>query len=138
MTDSGIRWIQRFQNFQLALAQSNDAVLLRKEREPIIRELFFSEVILCWSLTLSPMRKTQKGRIHRETGWNANRLITHAAWERAGKKQDSANVQIDIVELHKEAQQLIEHPRKEAQLGQSQSIADLKRDLAESKANTLK
>ena len=53
-------------------------------------------------------------------------------------KQDSANVQIDIVELHKEAQQLIEHPRKETQLGQSQSIADLKRDIAESRADTLK
>jgi len=39
-------------------------------------------------------------------------------------KQDSANVQIDIVELRKEAQQHIEHPRKETQLGQSQSIAD--------------
>jgi hypothetical protein len=39
-------------------------------------------------------------------------------------KQDSANVQIDIVELHKEAQQHIEHLRKETQLGQSQSIAD--------------
>jgi len=39
-------------------------------------------------------------------------------------KQDSANVQIDIAELHKEAQQLIEHLRKETQLGQSQSIAD--------------
>ncbi|MGA0770019.1 MAG: nucleotidyltransferase substrate binding protein, partial [bacterium] len=33
MTDSGIRWIQRFHNFQLALAQLNDAVLLSKERE---------------------------------------------------------------------------------------------------------
>ena len=53
-------------------------------------------------------------------------------------KQDSANVQIDIVELHKEAQQLIEHPRKETQLGQSQSIADWKRDIAEAKADTLK
>ena len=31
MTDSGIRWIQRFNNFQLALAQLNDAVLLSKE-----------------------------------------------------------------------------------------------------------
>ena len=40
------------------------------------------------------------------------------------QKQDSANVQIDIVELHKEAQQHIKHPRKETQLGQSQSIAD--------------
>ena len=39
-------------------------------------------------------------------------------------KQDSANVQIDIVELRKEAQQHIEHLRKETQLGQSQSIAD--------------
>ena len=68
MTDSGIRWIQRFHNFQIALTQLNDAVLLSKEREPSIKELFFSEVILCWSLTLSPMRKTQKGRIHRETG----------------------------------------------------------------------
>ena len=47
--------------------------------------------------------------------------------------QVSANVQIDIVELRKEAQQLIEHPRKETQLGQSQSIADLKRDIAESR-----
>ena len=52
--------------------------------------------------------------------------------------QDSANVQIDIVELHKEAQQHIEHLRKETQLGQSQSIADLKRDIAEAKADTLK
>jgi len=42
------------------------------------------------------------------------------------------------VELHKEAQQHIEHPRKETQLGQSQSIADLKRDIAEAKADTLK
>ena len=33
MTDSGIRWIQRFNNFKLALAQLNDAVLLSKERE---------------------------------------------------------------------------------------------------------
>ena len=33
MTDSGIRWIQRFHNFQLVLAQLNDAVLLSKERE---------------------------------------------------------------------------------------------------------
>ena len=33
MTDSGIRWIQRFHNFQIALAQLNDAVLLSKERE---------------------------------------------------------------------------------------------------------
>ena len=84
------------------------------------------------------MRKTQKGRIHRETGWNANRLITHAAWERAGKKQDSANVQIDIVELRKETQQHIEHLCKETQFGQSQSIADWKTDLAESKADILK
>jgi len=38
--------------------------------------------------------------------------------------QDSANVQIGIVELHKEAQQNIEHFHKETQLGQSQSIAD--------------
>ncbi len=53
-------------------------------------------------------------------------------------KQDSANVQIDIVELRKEAQQHIEHPRKETQLGQSQSIADLKRDIAKSKADPLK
>ena len=53
-------------------------------------------------------------------------------------KQDSANVQIDIVELRKEAQQHIEHPRKETQLGQSQSIADWKRDIAEAKADTLK
>ena len=52
--------------------------------------------------------------------------------------QDSANVQIDIVELHKEAQQLIEHLCKETQLGQSQSIADWKRDIAESKADILK
>jgi len=68
VTDSRIRWIQRFHNFQIALTQLNDAVLLSKERELSIKELFFSEVILCWSLTLSPMRKTQKGRIHRETG----------------------------------------------------------------------
>ena len=33
MTDSGIRWIQRFHNFQIALTQLNDAVLLSKERE---------------------------------------------------------------------------------------------------------
>ena len=33
MADSGIRWIQCFNNFQLALAQLNDAVLLSKERE---------------------------------------------------------------------------------------------------------
>jgi len=39
-------------------------------------------------------------------------------------KQDSANVQIDIVELRKEAQQHIEHLCKEIQLDQSQSIAD--------------
>ena len=55
MTDSGIRWIQRFHNFQLALSQLNDAVLLSKERELSIKELFFSEVFLCWSLTFSPM-----------------------------------------------------------------------------------
>jgi len=67
MTDSGIRWIQRFHNFQIALTQLNDAVLLSKEREPSIKELFFSEVILCWSLTLSPMRKTQKSWIQRGT-----------------------------------------------------------------------
>ena len=42
------------------------------------------------------------------------------------------------MELHKEAQQHIKHPRKETQLGQSQSIADLKRDLAESKVDILK
>ena len=53
-------------------------------------------------------------------------------------KQDSANVQIDIVELRKEAQQHIEHLRKETQLGQSQSIADWKKDIAESKADILK
>ena len=53
-------------------------------------------------------------------------------------KQDSANVQIDIAELRKEAQQNIEHLRKETQLGQSQIIADLKRDIAESKVDTLK
>ena len=52
--------------------------------------------------------KTQKGRIHRGTAWSANRLITYAAWERAGKKQDSANVQIDIVELRKETWQHID------------------------------
>ncbi|MGA0340724.1 MAG: hypothetical protein ACO3N3_08445 [bacterium] len=46
MTDSGIRWIQRFHNFQLALAQLNDAVLLSKERELSIKELFFSEAFL--------------------------------------------------------------------------------------------
>ena len=39
-------------------------------------------------------------------------------------KQDSANAQIDIAELHKEAQQLIEHLCKETQLGQSQRMAD--------------
>ena len=60
MTDFGIRWIQRFHNFQLVLAQLNDAVLLSKERELSIKELFFSEVILCWSLTLSPMWKNSK------------------------------------------------------------------------------
>ena len=53
-------------------------------------------------------------------------------------KQDSANVQIDIVELRKEAQQHIEHLCKETQLGQSQSIADSKRDIAEPKAAPLK
>ena len=60
MTDSGIRWIQRFHNFQLALSQLNDAVLLSKERELSIKELFFSEVFLCWSLTFSPMWKNSK------------------------------------------------------------------------------
>ena len=84
------------------------------------------------------MCKTQKSWIQRETGWNANRFVSHAAWERAGKKQDSANVQIDIVELRKETQQHIEHLCKETQLGQSQSIADWKRDIAEVKADTLK
>ena len=53
-------------------------------------------------------------------------------------KQDSANVQIGIAELRKEAQQKIEHPRKETHLGQSQIIADWKRDIAESKVDTLK
>ena len=33
MTDPGIRWIQRFNNFKLAFTQLNDAVLLNKERE---------------------------------------------------------------------------------------------------------
>jgi len=47
-------------------------------------------------------------------------------------------VQIDIAGLLKETQQHIEHLRKETQLGQSQSIADLKRDIAEAKADTLK
>ena len=42
------------------------------------------------------------------------------------------------MELRKEAQQHIEHPRKETQLGQSQSIADWKREIAEAKADTLK
>ena len=42
------------------------------------------------------------------------------------------------MELRKEAQQHIEHLRKETQLGQSQSIADWKRDIAEAKADTLK
>ena len=53
-------------------------------------------------------------------------------------KHDIANVQIDIVELRKETQQNIEHLCKETQLGQSQIIADLKREIAESKAFTLK
>ena len=53
-------------------------------------------------------------------------------------KQDIANVQIDIAELRKETQQNIEHLRKETQLGQSQIIADSKRDIDESKADTLK
>ena len=53
-------------------------------------------------------------------------------------KQDIANVQIDIAELRKETQQNIEHFRKETQLGQSQIIADSKRDIDESKADTLK
>ncbi|MDA0857216.1 MAG: hypothetical protein O2900_14665 [Proteobacteria bacterium] len=54
----------------------------------------------------------------------AELFCCYARCLRTSWKQDSANVQIDIVELHKEAQQLIEHPRKETQLGQSQSIAD--------------
>jgi hypothetical protein len=33
MTDSGIRWLHRFNNFKLALAQLNDAMFLSKERE---------------------------------------------------------------------------------------------------------
>ena len=42
------------------------------------------------------------------------------------------------MELRKETWQHIEHSRKETQLGQSQSIADWKRDIAEAKADTLK
>ena len=42
------------------------------------------------------------------------------------------------MELRKVAQQNIEHFHKETQLGQSQSIADWKRDIAESKVDTLK
>ena len=42
------------------------------------------------------------------------------------------------MELRKVAQQNIEHFHKETQLGQSQSIADWKRDIAEAKADTLK
>ena len=53
-------------------------------------------------------------------------------------KQDIANVQIDVVELRKKTQKNIEHRHKETQLGQSQIIADLKRDLAESKADSLR
>ena len=52
--------------------------------------------------------------------------------------QDSANVQIDIADLRKETKQNIEHFHKETQLGQSQIIADWKRDIAESKADTLR
>ena len=52
--------------------------------------------------------------------------------------QDSANVQIGIADLRKETKQNIEHFHKETQLGQSQSIADWKRDIAESKADILK
>ena len=33
MTDSGIRWIQRFNNFKLAFTQLHDAVMLSKDRE---------------------------------------------------------------------------------------------------------
>ena len=33
MTDPGIRWIQRFNNFKLAFTQLNDAVMLSKDRE---------------------------------------------------------------------------------------------------------
>ena len=33
MTDSGIRWIQRFNNFKLAFTQLNDAVMLSKDLE---------------------------------------------------------------------------------------------------------
>ena len=33
MTDCGIRWIDRFKNLKLALAQLNDSVLLSKERK---------------------------------------------------------------------------------------------------------
>jgi len=52
-------------------------------------------------------------------------LLFHTLLENElSTKQDSANAQIDIVELHKEAQQHIEHLRKETQLGQSQSIVD--------------
>ena len=90
MTDSGIRWIQRFHNFQLALAQLNDAVLLSKERELSIKELFFSEVFLCWSLTFSPMWKnskrsdSQRNRLKCKsinyarclrTSWQQNRIV---------------------------------------------------------------
>ena len=75
-------------------------------------------------------------------------------------KQDIANVQRDIAELRKETQQSIESLRKETQqsieslrketqqsieslrketqLGQVQIVADLKRDIAESKAEILK
>ncbi|MBT6727621.1 MAG: DUF1640 domain-containing protein, partial [Deltaproteobacteria bacterium] len=40
--------------------------------------------------------------------------------------------------LRKETQQGIETLRKETQLGQAQIVADLKREIAESKAETLK
>ena len=64
-------------------------------------------------------------------------------------KQDIADVQRDIAELRKETQQGIETLRKETQqgietlrketqLGQAQIVADLKREIAESKAETLK
>ena len=53
-------------------------------------------------------------------------------------KQDIANVQIDIAELRKETKQNIEYLSKETQLGQSQIIADLKKDTAESKEDTLR
>ena len=64
-------------------------------------------------------------------------------------KQDIADVQRDIAELRKEtqqdtetlrkeSQQCIETLRQETQLGQAQIVADLKKEIAESKAETLK